>query len=372
MKFKDNIYIPENILLQWHITSVCNLNCVHCYEEDSLDKECRFSELLKIFDQFKGLLDFWRNSRARVKAHITLTGGEVFTHPSICELLQLLSSNKNYFTFSILTNGSLLNKANLKFLKKVNPKYIQISLEGSQETHDRIRGIGNYGKTLNAVKTLAKYRIPVLISFTAHRENYHDFLHVARIGRKLKAAKVCADRLIPQGRGSGMKDLTLSPAETMEFFKIMKQARIEAGRSLFNRTHISMHRALQFQIAGGRPYHCTAGDSLITIMPDGDLYPCRRMPVTIGNVFNKSLWELYYNDFFQSLRDKSNINNSCKKCFYGQLCRGGLKCLSYSLTGDPFSPDPGCWKVPALKQNDNDLCQDKQIGCSAHNHSFFS
>ena len=105
-----------------------------------------------------------------------------------------------------------------------------------------------------------------------------------------------------------------------------------------------MHRALQFLIGGGRPYHCTAGDTLITVQPNGDLYPCRRMPIRVGNIMEIPLIKLYYeSDLFRALRDKTRISNGCKNCFYSKLCRGGLKCLSYAITGDPFKPDPGCW-----------------------------
>jgi radical SAM protein with 4Fe4S-binding SPASM domain len=105
-----------------------------------------------------------------------------------------------------------------------------------------------------------------------------------------------------------------------------------------------MHRALQFLVGGGKPYHCTAGDSLITIQANGDLLPCRRMPVIVGNVLDKSIKELYYSsDFLKKLRNTENINASCKACIYSNLCRGGLRCLSFASTKDPFSKDPGCW-----------------------------
>ena len=123
-----------------------------------------------------------------------------------------------------------------------------------------------------------------------------------------------------------------------------RRGRTYARRWRFCRTEVSMHRALQFLEGGYRPYHCTAGDTLVTVEPNGDLYPCRRMPIQVGNMMETPLLKLYYgSDLFRSLRDRNRISDNCQSCFYSKLCRGGLKCLSYAVTGDPFRSDPGCW-----------------------------
>ena len=81
-------------------------------------------------------------------------------------------------------------------------------------------------------------------------------------------------------------------------------AREAALASRGNRTEVAAHRALQFLTAGGSAYHCTAGDSLLTVMPNGDVYPCRRMPIRAGNVFQTSLREIYERShILRALRD---------------------------------------------------------------------
>ncbi len=81
-------------------------------------------------------------------------------------------------------------------------------------------------------------------------------------------------------------------------------------------------------------------------MPDGDVYPCRRMPIKVGNIKENSLEEIYHqSDLCRQLRDKERVNEGCEGCFYAELCRGGLKCLSWAINGDPFLKDPGCWFI---------------------------
>jgi radical SAM protein with 4Fe4S-binding SPASM domain len=219
-----------------------------------------------------------------------------------------------------------------------------VSVEGCRSTHDGIRGAGSFERTAAALDSLAREKVPSLISFTAHRANFREFPEVARFGRAHGARRVWADRLVPQGHGANLADLALTPEETQELFTLMARARGTRLMQRFARTEIAMGRALQFLLGGGRPYRCAAGDTLITIQPNGELYPCRRMPISVGNVRETPIAELYARSgLLQALRDKNRTSQGCGACFFSGLCRGGLRCLSYAVTGDPFAADPGCW-----------------------------
>ncbi|UCH97559.1 MAG: radical SAM protein [Candidatus Aminicenantes bacterium] len=338
--------IPHRLLLQWHVTNRCNLRCSHCYQEDYAGDELEFQDLMKVLDQFKALIRLRRGGKKQVRVpdRITVTGGEPFARKDFIKLLEVFYENREIFSFAILTNGTLLDSVTARCLRRLAPSYVQVSLEGTQETHDKIRGQGSFEKAVSGLKHLVKENIRTIISFTAHRANYREFPGVARLGRKLGVSRVWSDRLVPQGTGLDMKAQMLTPEETREFFEIMQTARSQVERRWFNRTEIAMHRALQFLVAGGQPYHCSAGDTLITVQPNGDLYPCRRMPIYVGNLMQTPLVDLYYNSkLFQNLRNQQTLSDNCQGCFYSGLCRGGLKCLSYAVTGDPFQKDPGCW-----------------------------
>jgi radical SAM protein with 4Fe4S-binding SPASM domain len=218
-----------------------------------------------------------------------------------------------------------------------------VSLEGTKKTNDAIRGEGTFDRITSALQNLTAQGIRTIISFTAHRHNYHEFLDVARIGFDLGVARVWADRLIPCGAGFSLDAQPLTPEETREFMENMYTAHTESQENFCN-TEIYMGRALQFLIAGGeQPYHCDAGKGLIALQADGAIYPCRRMPVNVGNVRESSLTNIYdQSELFQKLR-QHEISRGCESCVFNRRCRGGLKCLSYAVYGDPFIADPGCW-----------------------------
>jgi sulfatase maturation enzyme AslB (radical SAM superfamily) len=69
-KFIDN-FTPKWLLLQWHITDLCNLRCLHCYQPEYADKDITSAQQLSILTQYVKLLKKWN-----IKGHINITGGE--------------------------------------------------------------------------------------------------------------------------------------------------------------------------------------------------------------------------------------------------------------------------------------------------------
>jgi radical SAM protein with 4Fe4S-binding SPASM domain len=342
---RQNQYRPRSLLLQWHITERCNLRCAHCYQDCYSSNELPLETLCNILEQYRGMLNQWRAIQPEnpILGHVTVTGGEPFIRSDFMDFLEVLHSHKREFGFAILTNGTFIDRTVARRLRRLRPSFVQVSVEGSRATHDAIRGPGNYDKTVAAIKHLVRARIRTLMSFTATRMNFREFESVARLGSSLRVARVWADRCIPCGTGKELSDELLTPEETRQFIDLMQRVRRELSRRWFQPTEVAMHRALQF-LGGGAAYSCTAGDRLITLQPNGDLYPCRRMPLRVGNVLDTSLQELYHDStFFRTLRDRNRVSRGCENCDHLRKCRGGLKCLSFSVAGDPFTADPGCW-----------------------------
>ncbi len=245
-----------------------------------------------------------------------------------------------------------------KKLAELKPRYIQVSMDGNKKIHDAIRGKGNFVQTLEAIDLLTANNIKVMVSFTANKLNFRCFPEVANICRKHDVDFLWSDRLIPEGNAEKLnnllvtKDTLMTQEDTHEFFNIMK---IEADNCIADKTtktRVKMHRALQFQYSNTTPYRCVAGETLITIMPNGDLFPCRRMPVTVGNVFKTPLASLYFNSpFLRNLRNQTKVSKGCEGCKSQEDCRGGLKCLSYAVHGDAHIKDPGCSYKAILPAN---------------------
>lgn len=326
--------LPHRITFQWHITEQCNFRCSHCYQDSFTDPGLSFDQEIIVLDKIRKFAASCREVHGFCKVHINFTGGEPFIRDDFLELISE-SKKEEGLTCGILTNGYL--PQDLERLKELGPSFIQISLEGNEQTNDEIRGKGSFEKIVNSLKAYKRHKIPFIISFTANSQNYAQFPEVVKIGKKYGAARVWTDRYIP---ASADDKLTMNAAQASEFFHSIKKAQDKNRYSLFGNTDVSSGRALQFLACGGPPYSCSAGKHLLTILSNGDLLPCRRMPINIGNALSDDFVDVYLNN--TTIREIHKPVQECEQCYYAKTCNGGLKCLSYALLEDFNRKDPNC------------------------------
>ena len=324
----------KRFILQWHLSENCNLRCIHCYQENHKPICLKYSDLEKIYKQYKNLL-----KKLDMKGHINITGGEPLCNPFFFKILDLIKEDSDLISFSVLTNGTLITDKIAQKIKSYNPYYVQVSLEGTRKTNDFIRGKGTYKKISEGIKALKKQGIYTSISFTATKLNYKEFPKVVKLAKKLNVDNVWSDRFIPLGNSD--KKLMMNYDETREYLEIMNRERNKLLKEKSN-TSVSMRRALQFEPNNSFPYSCTAGDTLLTVMENADLVPCRRMPIVVGNLLKDDMYKLYKNNKILKDLRKNTVPDDCKDCEHGKLCKGGLKCLTYAIYKDLNHKDVGC------------------------------
>ena len=330
----------SHLTVQWHITDRCNLRCKHCYQEEYQQAGFRLPLLRSIAAQ---VFD-WHKLESRKAGHeiplfINLTGGEPLIHPDFFSLLAFLKSQPVKARLGLFSNGSLIGRSQAEQLAALDISFVQLSVEGGPGTHEAIRGPGSFTDTISASRILKERGIRVIWSFTAHSGNYTEFPLVSETARKCRINRLWSDRLIPFPRDGGPRPLDFE--QTREYLFILGRTQKETQKKWNSKTEIYLGRALQFQANGGTPYHCRAGRELIAIMPNGDLHPCRRLPLKAGNLLDQPLTELYETDLLRRLRAFA-CPDECIGCLYKHDCRGGLRCLAQALSGDMFRPDPGC------------------------------
>ena len=290
-------------VLQWHLTERCNLRCTHCYQNEEIIKdELSLEENFMVVDKF---VDFIKtlNKDSYSRGVLNITGGEPFVYKDLEPLLEYISRFKKYLSFNFLSNGTLINDKTIALIKKYKPIFVQISIDGDKISHDKIRGVGAFDVSMEGIKRLKENGIKVIISFTAHRQNYKDFPKVVKIANGAGVDKVWSDRMIPEGVGVGMQDELLSPKETFEYAKLMKFEQVKNRLNPFTKTVVSTDRSLQFVPHIEDAHQCVAGKIMFALLPNGGVLPCRRLPIDIGNIKDKTFEEIYYeNELVQKLK----------------------------------------------------------------------
>lgn len=334
----------NRLLLQFHITGRCNLRCKHCYRTEGDVQPLSTADVMMVLDQFFKLQKSYNElHHIQKRAHINLTGGEPFIREDIEEILHYLGAHRDQVTYGILSNGSFLDKRKMELLKQTGASFVQLSLDGDQLTHDKLRAPGDYRRVLKTARSLEKNGIHTYISFTANRDNYRFLPLVAAQCRKHGITKLWSDRLVPIGNGQELDTLTINADILPDYIRTLKKAQgNKLTKLLFPKTNVTMNRALQFLNSCGNFYTCSAGNSLITVDEFGNIMPCRRMPIVCGNVYTSTLEDIYFHHpIFKQLRYPA-IPKDCNACDYQELCRGGARCQSYALYGSFHRADPAC------------------------------
>ena len=339
--FIDELNIENEFYFQWHITEKCNLRCKHCYHAAYTSaNELSLSELILIGDKIDSTLKKWD-----IDGTLSITGGEPFmVMDKLFPLLQHINSLETINHFDLLTNGSLFDETILSELKEFKKlRRVQVSLEaGNRELNDQIRGNGSFEKTLSAIRLLKKNGFQVAVMMTISHINKNEVEPLVDILKQEGADTFSAERFIPEGVGANLKNELLTQDEVKVVFE-----RIYSIAMKEDKIRILLYRPLFALLNGSDPTVgalCSVGNNALTIMHDGTIYPCRRLPIPIGNALTDSFYKVWYtSEVLWNIRNTKNIKGKCAECDLIPVCRG-CRAMAYALTGDYLAEDPQCWK----------------------------
>lgn len=138
----------------------CNLRCPMCsvnanakdvpqllrdYPGASKGPELSLQEYKDFLEQIKDL-----------KPSVSIGGGEPFLFKDMVSLIDHIK-NDLHLNVGVTSNGTLFDEARLQAFANTGTG-ITLSIDGLQEEHDRIRGQGNFEKTVSVLKTLQQWK----------------------------------------------------------------------------------------------------------------------------------------------------------------------------------------------------------------------
>jgi MoaA/NifB/PqqE/SkfB family radical SAM enzyme len=305
------------------VTRACNLKCTHCLNNSGniISNQLSTNELVNLIQDF---------SKSGIQ-EIRFTGGEPLVFPDIYKLITLASENGIYT--SIGTNGNLINETVAKKLKDAGLKKAVVSIDGTKEQNDLIRGSGSYEKAIAALNYLKQEGIAVRVNSVILRSNIEDVIAFAKELHKNKI-QLFIRRFIESGRGANLINNTLSKSD-YEYVREKLFFELENG-SYINGHYLRMikdeeHKAritLPFEIEEG----CRAGERAIIIIPNGDIHLCGFLAAqgfpNVGNVRNIENWSKFWSELQK--KDKlSSLRSTLKR--YNEIPNiQPTNCLAYA------------------------------------------
>lgn len=287
----------------WELTYDCNLDCRHCYNEKDIQMEYNNQILNKIIEM-------------KIK-NLIIAGGEPLLCKEIYIILEALYIHNAKYT--IITNGTLINEEFIYYYKRYGGTEITLSIDGTKEIHDYIRGQGIYNKVINNIKKLIMSKIIVNITFTANKVSYASITKMANELFDLGIKSILVNTYIPIGKDQD-KILMLNYKELNELKDLIET--------------IENKKKVNFSLFHERNNRCDCinlKSSFITIKPNGDILLCPHLPIVVANILNDNKDVMWRKIIKFKMHNLMYIPKKCDRCVYNKICMGGCRAVIYNL-----------------------------------------
>lgn len=254
------------------ITKMCNLSCLHCYNDSGKRDPQELSDDEKL--RMVRYLGRWGVRRLNV------TGGEPVLDSSFPQILSLACEYGMAVT--VTTNGWKIPPELLAAIEAGTVTHVNLSLDGADEaTHDAFRGRqGSYRRVLLSMQTLSECRPRILqLNASIHTISVHQMEALAGLALKYRFDSISYKPVTSSGRHDGRVDFLLSLADLQLY-----QAERERLAALYGS---GLH--IEGNILGGAVpttaldrIACNAGERSMLILANGKMTPCAAL--------NAELW----------------------------------------------------------------------------------
>lgn len=273
------------------------------------------------------------------KARVQIAGGEPLLSAHLFFVLDLI--HRAGFQSRLMTNGSLIDGRMARGIRDHGCRIVQISIDGDEKAHDTLRGHGHFRQAIEGARLLRECGVQVTFSMTLTQDNHATVGSVFQLAQR-ESDRVSFHRLVPCGRGAELKERLLSKEEIQSLFgEIWKQKGLSDGVEVPLRDPLwkpfLRHLCLEPHVDG-----CSIGYGGICVDSNGDVYPCRRLPIILGNALSDELTEIWHSVPLSQMRDRNRLKGRCGGCGLRWKC-GGCRAIAWATSGDPLAEDPQCF-----------------------------
>lgn len=319
----------------FELLPVCNLNCKMCYvkqDMQAVNKEGGLHTAEEWISLGKKAVDAGM-------LFLLLTGGETFLFPELEKLYTEL--HKLGLSIDINTNGTLITKNEITWLKKNLPRHIKISLYGSSEnSYANLCGNGSaFHRVIQSFESLKTAGITVYSSITVTPSNYYELDEMLNICDFYDIPVKATSYMFPPMRSSKHnlpKEYRLSPELAAKAtFKIAQRQNSKELFFDYSRLCSSeqYQNYLQYALNNNECGHltCRAGNCTFWITWQGNMIPCAMMDFEGFPVLGKhdftAAWKKTHETSVKvrTAPECSNCiaKNSCYSCAASSYCETG-------------------------------------------------
>lgn len=274
--------------LMIYATDLCDSRCQHC-----LIWEKRPVKYLPM----KNIIGLMENKCITRHTTVGLEGGEFLLHPESIETMKWFA--RNHPKFELLSNCLKPEKV-IEAVKQATPSRLFISLDGTKETYQQMRGKDGYDRVLKVIDSL-KQTLPISVMFCLSPWNTtEDLKHVAEICKvnklDLRVGIYSNITFFDTQQAAYKEPQDIAPPEILKEFAE-------------NYDYLLLYN--QFR-KGELKLSCNSITDTCIVFPNGDVPVCLNLGVTLGNIFTHSLDEIYAQaETVNTIRHHQQTCNAC-------------------------------------------------------------
>ncbi|WP_026882068.1 radical SAM/SPASM domain protein, ACGX system [Clostridium akagii] len=339
--------MEQYLAFQWHITDSCDQRCQHCYIF-SEDNDIPIIEMS--YEKMEHVLENCMDMCKKLNRipYFYITGGDPILHKDFWTFMEMLKFHN--VSFGLLGNPFHLNDEICKKLRYYGCDKYQLSIDGMRNNHDSIRKPGSFDTTIEKIKCIRNEGIKCVVMTTVSKINIAEIPQIIDLVAHHHVDIFAFARYCPT---SLEKSTHIESNEYKELLEICweKFKEYKDSGTTFNlKDHLwtlFLYEKGLFTIPEGLDDNkiydgCNCANCHMTILPNGDVYACRRMESLIGNAFSESMQDIFLGEKMDKYRQYDKFEK-CSKCELLRFCRG-CPAVAYGYTHNAYAADPQCWK----------------------------
>ncbi len=275
------------------LTYRCNLNCIHCY----IPKEYRRKKEISTEEFKKVILDIAELGGL----YLIFSGGEPFLRKDIFELISF--SKKLNFVVVVFSNGSLITKNVAKKLNDSGVDKVEVSIYGQEFVHDKFVKKRVFKKVEKALALLKEYKINFALKTVLTNYNYNEYEKIVDLAKKFDV--VLKNDLFLSAKINGKKDNLKLLLENSKILRFLRE----------NKYYVKGTTTVNI-----KSLTCSAGFNVVSVSPEGNVYPCVEFPYLLGNIKEKSFKDIWVYTEYPSLINKIYRYKECINCDLVSFC----------------------------------------------------
>lgn len=310
------LFTPKPRMIQFPVCDRCNARCIMCFRwKKEIKNEISIEKIREVFS----------NPLFSKVEDVNLHGGEPTLRNDLAEICRIIQDScPEMKRMWISTNGfgpRRIEKRVQEILKildfeKLDSLEINVSIDGLEETHDRIRGVqGGFKQSLETVRILKRleknHLIKVSIGTVIQPLNLHEIDEIEKLAQDLRVATIFQPLMFDEFFNiQDKKNLMFSENDREELKRLIERKFAEGSLT----TNFYWSDLLSMMNGAKRKSPCPFDRYVFSLYPTGEVLPCsQRDWIMFGNVYDHPADRIWYGQKAEEIRERMK-REVCPTC----------------------------------------------------------